>query len=151
MFDRHDPRFADGVGLLRNIRLVRFRAHKTAPAGDTAFLRLETRMENFQIESFSRPLDRDARPQSPTLCMAGILSDDVVMEGLTPDAIADLRQHSAEAVRCVRPLAMPGSAPVFRVEASLAKGQRLESCCQSLPFLRVGHCRMSPIPPMPQQ
>ena len=106
-------------------------------------------MENFEIESFTRQLDRDGTPGTPTMRMAEVLSDDVVLEGLSPDAVADFRQRSGDAIRSAMPLASPTATPAFRMEASLAKGQRLESICGRLPFLRVGHCRMSPIPPIP--
>ncbi len=65
LFDEARPPFSNGVGLLRNIRARDFHVFKFA-GHDAPLLRLETRMENFRVENFTRDLACDASPATPT-------------------------------------------------------------------------------------
>jgi len=86
VFGRDDPRFAGGVGLLRDISAAGFRVYKSG-RNDAALLRLETRMERFEIRDFVRDRARDADPRARTLVVAHVAAEELRLEG-QPAALA---------------------------------------------------------------
>ena len=80
VFDAKDPRFAAGVGLLKNVTLENFHVFKTKPAGHPLFL-LETRMQNFVVKNARRDTGRDQLPNAPFLRIRGIETEAATLDG----------------------------------------------------------------------
>jgi polygalacturonase len=91
VFDARDPRFAAGVGLLRNVTLTGFELFKSKPTDLPLFL-LETRMQNFVLRDVRRDRTRDLSPAAPLLRVRGIETDGLTMNGRPP---ARLRRNEA--------------------------------------------------------
>jgi polygalacturonase len=66
MFKDTDPGRENGVGAVNNIQLSDFRVWKTAK-NDAALLRLESRMNQFQVDRFERLMWKDVCPELPTI------------------------------------------------------------------------------------
>lgn len=64
LFDATDPRYADGVGLLRNIFIEDAEIYKTSPS-DRPLFTLESRLDPFRLRNIRRLRDRDHRPDLP--------------------------------------------------------------------------------------
>ncbi len=71
LFDAGDPRYAHGVGLLRNIRIAQACVHKTG-AGNRALFCLETRMDNFRLIDIRRDMARDTLPEAPFIALKNV-------------------------------------------------------------------------------
>jgi hypothetical protein len=151
VFNRHDPQFASGVGLLENITLTDFEVYCTE--GKDAVLLLETRMKNFQIRNFRRDIARDLfTPASPTVRMRNVISDTIVLEGLEEADARSIGENwtnttlaAPTVLSLATPYAMPGSAR-FRIEAALREKDELITHAQHLSRLSVESCEMSEVP-----
>ena len=84
LFDDADR--PEGVGSITNIRASDFRVHKVADSSVQPLIDFRTRVDNFQLERFTRDLARDAGPSSPTLKIEKAGAVDVVLDGLTTPA-----------------------------------------------------------------
>ncbi|HSI85059.1 MAG TPA: glycosyl hydrolase family 28-related protein [Candidatus Methylacidiphilales bacterium] len=152
VFNRHDPQFASGVGLLENVSLSDFDVYCTE--GKDAVLLLETRMKNFQIRNFRRDMVRDlATSTSPTVRMRGIISDNIVMEGLTEADTNDIRESwstSSVSAPSIVSLASPYGDSVtaerFRLDVALREKDQLITHAHHLSRLSVSDCEMSDVP-----
>jgi polygalacturonase len=79
LFDAGDPAYAQGVGLLRNVRLADAEVYSTADSGVALFC-LESRMDGFSMERVRRCLSRDANRSFPLVAMQNVVQDCVVAE-----------------------------------------------------------------------
>ena len=146
LFRRDDKRYAGGAGLLRNIRLRNVAVYKSGP-NNTALLRLDERMENFEVESFTRITGRDAAPQSPTIQVAFIGTDGITLEGIDRQAV----EACEEASTCTRLTTqhLPGCEPAskrFRMEAGIKPEGSFLSWCSRFDQFRVDKSRLDPLP-----
>jgi hypothetical protein len=80
VFDPRDPRYAAGVGLLKNIALTDWTIHKSAQHDAPLFL-LETRMQNFVIRHVQRDRARDLSPAAPHVRVRNIETDSLMVNG----------------------------------------------------------------------
>ncbi len=72
VFDASDPRFAEGVGACRDIRLSRVRAWPARVGGGQAMLNLAQHTDRLEVRDFVRVVERDGDPQAPTLAVAHV-------------------------------------------------------------------------------
>ncbi|MEM6393226.1 MAG: endopolygalacturonase [Planctomycetota bacterium] len=70
VFDDTDPRFANGVGNCRDIRLSRVRAWAARVGGNHPLLNLAQHADGLEVRDFTRALERDGAPDAPTLAVA---------------------------------------------------------------------------------
>ncbi len=87
VFDEQDPRYANGIGTISDIRIRDLRIHKSSAKADKPLLDILTRMRNFTVEDLIRDHRIDAHPAAPTMRMGMLPNTDLVLEGLTPDQI----------------------------------------------------------------
>lgn len=71
LFDSKDSRYANGVGMLRNIRYANAYVHKTGESRKALFC-LESRMDNLSLVNIRRNLFADAQPQAPLLAVNNV-------------------------------------------------------------------------------
>jgi hypothetical protein len=146
LFRRDDERYAGGAGLLRAIRLRNVVVHKSA-AGETALLRLDERMADFEVEDFVRVAEADVAPQAPTIQVAFQSTDGIVLEGIR---FGDV-ERSEEASTCSHFAAsrMPGPTSAdetFRVTAGIEPTGRCLCWCPRFDRFRVERSRLDPLP-----
>lgn len=140
VFDATDPQFASGVGLLENVTLSDFDVYRTE--GAQPVLLLETRMRNFRIRNFRRDVARDLDPiGSPTVRMRGIVSHNVVLEGLAKEDLP-----SALPSPSVMALASTNNTIRFRLETALAEYDSLMTHASEIARLSVPSCQMTSVP-----
>jgi hypothetical protein len=144
LFRRDDDRYAGGVGLLRNVRLRDIAAYKTQE-NDMPLLRLDERMEDFEVENLVRLRRDDAAPQAPTVRISFVKSNSVSLEGITE---ADARA-CAETSTCTdcRIQELPGMGRrTRRVDAGLDTGGAFTCDCDAFDRLRVAQTQIDPLP-----
>ncbi len=146
LFRRDDARYAGGAGLLRHVRLRDVAVYKSA-ASDTAFLRLDERMEDFEVEGFTRLTAEDAAPRAPTVQVAFQNADGIALEGIGQDDVAACKAGSDCASLAVSSLPRAAStAAAFRVEAAVAPSGKFLSWCPRFDRFRVERSRLDPLP-----
>jgi hypothetical protein len=146
LFRRDDERYAGGAGLLRRIRLRQVAVHKSGP-GETALLRLDERMEDFDVERFTRLLADDVAPQAPTIQVAFQQADGIALEGIgrhDADACAAASACTRLSTsRLPRPPAVPAA---LRLEAAVEPQGRFLCWCAQFDRFRVERSRLDPLP-----
>ncbi len=146
LFRRNDERYANGAGLLRNIRLRNIAVYKSAP-GDTALLRLDERMEDFEVERFTRLTENDVAPQAPTIQVAYMSTDGIVLEGINQHDVTRCRERSAcnrLTTSCLPYANLPGAS--YRLEAGIEPKGRFLCWCSQFNRFRVDSSRLDPLP-----
>lgn len=71
LFNTEHLSYANGVGMLRNIRYSDANIHKTK-ANNSPLFCLETRMDNLRLFNIKRNLEQDALPNVPTLTIRNV-------------------------------------------------------------------------------
>lgn len=134
LFDRNDPRYADGVGLLKNIRIAEVRVHKTEKGYNPLFC-LESRMDDFRLCDIGRDLERDACPEAPFLRLRNVRQGKLAAEYRAPrfpehPGLRDFHPVAGaegcarrEAVECIR-------------EFAIAEGDHIAEMSVGAPTLR---------------
>jgi hypothetical protein len=146
LFRRDDPRYAGGAGLLRRIRVRDCTVYKTG-MDPSALLRLDERMEDFEVERFTRLTDRDAALHTPTIQLGYIKTDSIALEGISRgeaeacQAASTCTQLAAAAL----PHA-PGTPARYRVEAGVDTQGRFICGCGSFEKLRIERSQCDPLP-----
>lgn len=109
VFDEQDPKYADGVGLLRNIRLWNADVHKSS-CGHQAkpLVHLMTNMENVAIERLHRDPGRDVDPSAPTVEVSKVRATRIDLEGIDAGQTDAIRLDRPAAPLIVRPTAIGG-------------------------------------------
>ncbi len=146
LFRRDDARYAGGAGLLRRVRLRDVAVCKSA-ADDTPLLRLDERMEDVEVESFTRLATEDAAPRAPTVQVAFQSADRIVLEGVGEADVAACRAGSDCVELTVASLPRAAPAPAaFRIEAAVAPNGRFISWCPHFDRFRVERSRLDTLP-----
>lgn len=147
VFDRHDARFANGVGRLENIELANFFVHRTDSR--EALLLLETRMKNFRIRNFRRNLEKEAYADAPTLRVRNVVTAELLLSGLTSEDVTELQTNlSAKALK-LSTLATPQAQARYRAVVELDHSDTLDSHASVLD-LTVEQSVMDEIPEPPK-
>ncbi|MFW6367047.1 MAG: glycosyl hydrolase family 28-related protein [bacterium] len=146
LFRRNDKRYAGGAGLLRGIRLRNVAVYKSA-VDDKPFLRLDERMEDFEVENFARLSEADVAPGAPTIQVAFQSTDSILLEGIRSEDVERCEKSSS----CTRFAAsrMPGpnsANEAFRVEAGIEPAGRFYAWCPQFDRFRVEQSRIEPLP-----
>ncbi len=79
LFEDGDPEFATGAGFCSNIHLSDFNVFRSKNHLKNPLILLETLVENFSLLDFTRLRDRDVAPEIPTLRVAHILADHLMV------------------------------------------------------------------------
>ncbi len=82
VFDPQDPRYAEGIGAVSNIRARDFEVYKSSDKADKPLLDLLTKSVGFSVEEFRRDPVRDACPAAPTMRAAMMPETELTLEGL---------------------------------------------------------------------
>jgi hypothetical protein len=146
LFNTDDPRFAGGVGNLRDIRLERMRVHKTS-SEPSALLQLHTRMHGFEVRDFRRIMGRDFEPDIPTIDMAYVPETRGFLEGVSETSKQQLEAQSSGVTWNWKagPLAALNQ-PGLRCRFALGESGRLRAHMDSFHWLRVEHSNDCPLP-----
>jgi hypothetical protein len=80
LFDPEDPAFADGVGDVRRVRIADVKVFASRP-GEQPLFDLLTRARDFVISDVQRDLERDLRPEAPTLRWGKVPGGELTLEG----------------------------------------------------------------------
>lgn len=143
VFDSDDPGASRGVGLIRNVTISGVRAYKSEER-DSPLLLLETRMECFVLRDFERIGEKDKSPAAPTLRIAHLVSDDIVLEGLRGSDITQLVNQSDAVDFHVShlPMIYP-EAQRYRLIANLEPNSQMLSHLRRLDHLAINRSDMS--------
>lgn len=146
LFNTDDDRYAGGAGLLRHIRVRNVQIYKSA-ADKTPLFRLDERMEDFEVEGFRRILERDVAPAAPTVQIAYVPAEGIVLEGIEQPALARLEDESSctRLAYSVLPYSESG-AYEYRVEADTCEQDNLLCWCTRFDKFRVEKSRLDPLP-----
>ncbi len=146
LFRRDDERYAQGAGLLRNIRLRNIAVYKSGTS-DMPLLRLDTRMDSLEVENFERLFMEDSTPQTPTIQVAYQNTDNIVLEGIGQDESQQTEETSdCTYLRASRlPRAIPEAA-AFRLEAGIEATGHFLCLCSRFDRFRAEHARVDPLP-----
>lgn len=102
MFDDNDPRYANGVGCVRDVRIRDVQVCKSGTVA-SPLINLQQRADGLRIEGFQRLIAQDAAPAAPTI-LAGHLPDQhLVIEGVAAAQGEALRAASS-AASAIHPL-----------------------------------------------
>ncbi len=82
IFDENDPKYAQGAGLLRNVRVWNAQVHKSQVNQRKALIHLMTNPRNICVERFTRDVNFDASPDAPTLAINDVGPTRIDLEGL---------------------------------------------------------------------
>jgi len=94
VFDPADPKYAAGVGMVRNVRLTDFRVHRSTAAATNPLIDVLERVESFVVERFARDETRDANLGVPTLHVGMIRATRVTLEGISAAQLDAARARS---------------------------------------------------------
>ncbi len=98
VFDEKDPRFARGVGQVRNVRVSDVIVHKASATG-TALINAQQIADELEIRSFTRDIERDASPDAPTLLARYMPEQLLELEGVTHQQADEMRQASSAEIQ----------------------------------------------------
>lgn len=146
LFRLNDERYAAGVGLLRHVRLRDIAVYKSG-ATDTALLRLDERMVDFQVEDFRRVRAADAAPHTPTVHVAFVNSDDITLEGIS-QADAEEAGNASQCTRLdvARLARAEPEETSYRISAEVETDGSFVSSCARFDRFRVGRSQVDPLP-----
>lgn len=133
LFDAEDA--VDGVGAIRRVRISDLRAHKSHARNGKALIDLRTLADDFVIERFSRDLERDQAPATPSLLIDEIPGSAIAFEGAAPgeaEAFAGALAPAADAA-----IRTAGASADLRAEGTFARGRRIVLHTAGFERLRV--------------
>lgn len=146
LFRRNDKRYAGGVGLLRTIRLRNVAVHKSG-IGNTPLLRLDERMQDFEVENFMRMPGADVAPEAPTIQVAFQSTDTIHLEGISPEDVERCRNESvcthfaASRMPCSK-----AAGEAYAVEAGIEPSGRFVARSRQFERFRVERSQLDPLP-----
>lgn len=146
LFRADDQHYAGGAGLLRHIRVRNVQVYKSA-VGKAPLFRLDERMQDFEVEGFRRMLEYDIAPAAPTVQLAYVPAEGIVLEGIDQPALERLKDASS----CTRlacatlPYSESGTA-TYRVEAATSEHGHFLCWCPRFDSFRVAASRLDQLP-----
>ena len=93
LFDSRDPAYANGVGMLRNIRFADAQVHKTGADKHPLFC-LESRLDHCRLVNIRRDMERDTCPEAPLLAIRNVQQGRLTAEYRARDLVKDERLSS---------------------------------------------------------
>ena len=146
LFRRDDERYAGGIGLLRNIRLRNVAVHKSG-FDKTPLLRLDERMEDFEVENFTRLTEHDVSPEPPTIQVGFINTDGITLEGIDKESVKSCKEASTcTHLSSNRLPYADSSTSVLRLEAGLEPEGRFLCWCPRFDRFRVNQSQLDSLP-----
>lgn len=94
VFDESDPKYANGVGDVRHVRLTDAVVYKSGPGG-LPLLCLQETMDDFEVSGLVRDETRDAALETPTLQVRYVPRCCLTLEGLSSEQVERVRQASS--------------------------------------------------------